>query len=133
MHTLYVLLPRLSNTKFPSASDVVLVSTWPFHINCRVQPARPISPANGSRTPSPSMSSNTMPRAWCGPVGGVSGGGGGGGTGAGGGGGGGTGAGGGGGGGGTGAGGGGGGGGSGAGGGGGGGGSGAGGGGGGGG
>src|SRR5260221_5715825 len=87
-HTLYVELPRLGNTKFPSTSVVVVARTWPFHHSSRPHPARPISPANGSRTPSLFRSSNTIPRASCGPTGGLlggGGGGGGGGTGAGGG------------------------------------------------
>src|SRR5258708_14778848 len=86
-HTLYVELPRLGNTKFPSTSVVVVARTWPFHHSSRPHPARPISPANGSRTPLPSRSSNTIPLASCGPTGGLEGGGGrvgGGGTGAGG-------------------------------------------------
>src|SRR5262245_36243730 len=107
-------LPRPSKMKLPSASEVVVATSCPFHESETVQPARPNSPAKGSCKPLPSRSSNTIPRTWCGPVGGVSGagggggggtggggGGGGGGTGGGGGGGGGTGAGGGGGGGGT--------------------------------
>src|SRR6266700_3616659 len=82
---------------FPSASVGAVAKTWPFHHSSTVHPSSPISPANGSRRPSPLRSSNTMPFAKFTPVGGLSGGGGGGGGGGG------TGAGGGGGGGGTGA------------------------------
>src|SRR5258705_487135 len=64
---------------FPSASVVLVAKTWPFHPSSTVPPSRPISPANGSRRPLPSRSSNTMPFAKLIPDGGLGGGGGGGG------------------------------------------------------
>src|SRR5712671_5117063 len=76
-HKLYVVLPRFGNAYLPSASVVAEAKTWPFHHSSTVHPSSPISPANGSRRPLPSRSSNTMPFAKLIPVGGLSGGGGG--------------------------------------------------------
>src|SRR5882762_3779051 len=77
-HKLYVVLPRFRNWYFPSTSVIAEAKTWPFHHSSTVHPSSPISPANGSRTPLPSRSSNTIPFAKLIPVGGLSGGGGGG-------------------------------------------------------